>query len=233
MLGFLLQFCLSSLSYSFLFPWHGRGSACTGTGCLGFLAWKPCSLLASAVRGICCVESVVFPLWSGFHLWNSLLSRVTGFVSASPPLKPRSSRAKTEDPVLSVRLVFHGHVVASVASLPQTPPHQTGKYQPNCLDTVNHFLPAGAASTPMCFYLWNYNCPFFPDLHEMAKTTELEQPLQTERSWCNYVFICMQNMGKHVGAVNDPTWANQVIRQDLVISCNHKTCQGRVFLSLW
>lgn len=87
-----------------------------GPGCLGFLAWKHCSLLASAEREICCVVSMVFSLWSGFHLWNSLLSQVTGSVSASPPVKPRSSFEKTEDPVLSVRLVFHGHVVASVAA---------------------------------------------------------------------------------------------------------------------
>lgn len=45
-------------------------------------------------------------------------------------------------------------------------------------------------------------------------------------------FMSMQNMGKHVGALNDPTWSDQVIRQYLVISCNHKICQGKVFLLL-
>lgn len=45
-------------------------------------------------------------------------------------------------------------------------------------------------------------------------------------------FMFMQNMGKHFGAVNDPTWSNQVVRQYLVISCNHKICQGKVFLLL-
>lgn len=133
-----------------------------GPGRLGFLAWKPRSLLASAERGICCVESVAFPLWSGFHLWNSLLSRVTGSVSASPPVKPRSSLEKTEDPVLSVRLVFHGHVVASVTPPnPSSPdwkiPAKLSRYP----DTVNHFLPTAAESPPMCFYLWNYSCTFF------------------------------------------------------------------------
>lgn len=39
-----------------------------GPGCLGFLPHQHRSLLTSAERGICCVESVVFPLWSGFHL---------------------------------------------------------------------------------------------------------------------------------------------------------------------
>lgn len=121
-------------------------------------AVQPCSLLASAETGLCCVGSVVFPLGSGLHLWNSLLSRVSGSVNASPPVKPRSCLEKTEDPVLSVRLVFHGHVVASVTPHPQTPPHQSGKYQPNCPDSVNHFLPTGAASPPMCSY---YNCTFF------------------------------------------------------------------------
>lgn len=35
---------------------------------------------------------------------------------------------KSEDPVLSVGLVFYRHVVASVNPLPQFPPNQPGNY---------------------------------------------------------------------------------------------------------
>lgn len=109
---------------------------------------------------------------------------------------------------------------------PPIPPHQTGKYQPNCPDTVNHFLPTGAASPPMCFYLWNFNCTFFPALHKNRQNYRIRATIRD-------YFMSMQNMGKHVEAVNDPTWSNQVIGQYFVISCNHKTCRGEVFLSLW
>lgn len=102
------------------FPWHGTAIKVQRPGCLGFLAWQRHSILASAEKEICCVQCMVLPLWSEFHLRNSLLSRVTGSVSSSPPVKRRSSLKKTEDPVLSVRLVFHGHVVASVTP-PPTP----------------------------------------------------------------------------------------------------------------
>lgn len=157
-----------------------------GPGCLGFLAWTPYSLLASAERGICCVESVVFPLRSGFHLWYSLLSRVTGSVSASPPVKPRSSLKKTEDPVLSVRLVVQGYVVASVTP----PPHQTGKYQPNCPDTVNHFLPTGVLVQHLlpCVFIY-VQLHFFQLYKKLLRATitnraELMQ-LYLYRIWAN------------------------------------------------
>lgn len=64
---------------------------------------------------ICHIESRAFALWSGFHLWSSLLSQVTRSVSDSP-VKPRWSLKMNEDPVLSLHLVFQGHVAASNAA---------------------------------------------------------------------------------------------------------------------
>lgn len=106
------------------------------------------SLLASADNTCVVLECAVFPLQSRF----GLLSQVTGSVIASPPVKPRSSLKNNVDSVLSVHLVFQGHVVASAAPpAPCTPPHQTGKYQPSCPDTVNHFLPTGVSSHMFLF----------------------------------------------------------------------------------
>lgn len=101
-----------------------------GPECLGFLPWQHCSLLASAERRICCVESLVFLLWLGFHLWNSLLSQVTVSVTAWSLVIPRSSLRKSEDPVLSVRLLLQRHVVASVAPTPEllTRPAKLSRY---------------------------------------------------------------------------------------------------------
>lgn len=64
---------------------------------------------------ICHIESGAYVLWSGFHLWSSLLSQVTRSVSDSP-VKPRWSLKMNEDPVLSLHLVFQGHVATSNAA---------------------------------------------------------------------------------------------------------------------
>ncbi len=219
-LSFLLHFCLSPLSCSFLFPWHANSSKYTRTGM--FLVLKLCSNLASAERGLWCVESVGLPVWSGFHLWNA--SWVRFRVLSVPRLHWNqdrlSKRLRTQcclSVCLSVCLVFHRHVVSSVTPPTPTPLHQ---YLPNCPHTVNHFLPARAAYLSMCFYLWSYNCSFLKHYMNHYKQSGAGAIMS---------FMSKQNMNKQVGAVNDPTCSNQVIRRYSVIFCNHKTCQARSF----
>lgn len=115
---------------------------------------SPSSLLVSAEGGIYVVVPLVGPR---LHLWNCGTASCVGLpalaVSGLSPVKPRSSLDSTEDPVLSVRLVFHRHVVASVA-LPTSPSQPLFAGPENTSHIVtNHFLPTDAE-------LQSYNCMF-------------------------------------------------------------------------
>lgn len=160
MLSFLLQFCLSSLSYSFLFSWHGNSSKSTGTrvfGIPGMAALLPFSIcrkrdMLCSVRGVASGQGFT----CGTASWVGL--RTLSVPRLQWNRDHLSKRLRTQC-CLSV-LSFTG-MLLHLLPPPWTPPHQTGKYQPNCPDTVNHFLLTGAASLSMCFYLWNYNCTLF------------------------------------------------------------------------
>lgn len=71
------------------------------------------------------------------HPCNGLLNQVSGSGSA----RARAVVEKTEDPVLSVRLVFHRHAVACADALPPVHPYQC--------KLVRIILPGGAASVSM------------------------------------------------------------------------------------
>lgn len=131
-------------------------------------SWRVSSALFLHLQyEICHIESGAFALWSGFHLWSSLLSQVTRSVSDSP-VKPRWSLKMNEDPVLSLHLVFQGHVAASNAATqcrhPYSP-HKTEKYHPNCPDIVvifSFFPPVSVAHMFSIYgtvhsssFLWN------------------------------------------------------------------------------
>lgn len=165
---------------------------------------------------------MLFCLWSGFHLWNSLLCQVTGCVSALPPVKPRSRLKKTEDPVLSIRLVFHGHVVASVTPDPSPPDWKI----PAKLSW--YFLLTNAAPPHMCFCLENFNFTFFQFNMKWPELLKWGNHCKQSGADAIISFMFMQKVVKHAGAVNDPKHSIQVIRQFSVISCNQKTCWGRV-----
>lgn len=168
MLGFLLHFGPSSLSFSFLFPGTGRAVNARGPRCLGFLAWKPCSLLASAERGICCVESVAFPLWSGFHLWSGLLSRVTGLCQCLA-----SGETEIVSPEDWGPSVVCPSCLSRACCCICCPPLEP---LPATLENTNQIVrilwitfspPVQHLRPSMCFYLWNYNGTFFPPLTQL------------------------------------------------------------------
>lgn len=77
---------------------------------LGYQAWT----WATETKP-CCVEYRI-PL----HLCSGLLNQVSGSGSASS----WTAMEETEDPVLSVRLVFHRHTLASANALPSVHPYQ-------------------------------------------------------------------------------------------------------------
>lgn len=242
MLGFLLHLGPSSLSFSFLFPWHWTGSKCMGTEVFGIPGME--ALLSFSIcrkRDMLCWERGVPSLVRVSPVEQPPES---GYGALSVPLlrwnRDRLSRRLRTQCCLSV-LSFTGMLLHLLPS-PWTPPRHTGKYQPNCPDSVNHFLPTGAASPPIHVFLfmelqWYFFSPPHPALHEMDKTTELEQPLQTEQSWRNYAFYacyaeyartCPSSKWSHM--VQKKKW---IISPYLVISCNHKACLARFSPSLW
>lgn len=183
MLGFLLQFCPSSLSYSFLFPWHGKGSKCTGPGVFGIPGME--ALLSFSIcrkRDMLCwergvpslvrVSPVEQPPESGYGLCQCLASSETKIVS----------RKDWGPSVVCPSCLSQACCCICCLS---TPPLLTRLENTSQIVQILWIT----FSPPMCFYSWNYDCTFFSlALHEMAKTTELGQRLQTERSWRNYVF---------------------------------------------
>lgn len=227
-LGFLLQFCLSSLSYSFLFLWHGNGSKCTGPRVFGIPSMK--ALLSFSicrkrdmlrcehgVLSLVRVSPVEQPPESGYGLCQCLASSETKVVFW------KDWRPSVVCPSCLSRACCCICYCPPSKKKKKNSPHQTRKYQPNCPDTVNHFLPTSAASPSICFFFFFFNVT---TIVLFSSFTLIGQNYRIRT--CMY-FMPMQNVGKHIGAVNDSTWPNEGIGK--VIPCNHKKTARARFCS--
>lgn len=146
---------------------------------------------------ICHIESVVFALWSGFHLWSSLLSQVTRSVSDSP-VKPRWSLKMNEDPVLSLHLVFQGHVAASNAATLTLLTRLKNTTQTVQILWMFSFFPPVQYLLHICFlFMELYTLPVFYEIAKICRFRALEIANRAED-----MRLC-HSMDKCVGVIND------------------------------